>query len=240
LQLLIAITGNYAFFNLLTIALCFLLVDDQLLSRLLPGFLVARICAACQPRWPTIRRATSIVVASLIGLLSISHFFHRVPMPTFIQGLLEPTERYYLFNSYGLFAVMTTSRLEIEVEGSNDQKEWHAYEFKYKPGDLNDAPCIVAPHQPRLDWQMWFAALSDWRSTPWFPNFMTRLLQGSPPVLVLLKSNPFPMTPPKYIRAQLYSYTFTDPSEKAKTGNWWHRQYAGEYFPTISLNDLRQ
>jgi hypothetical protein len=240
LQVLIASTGNYAFFNLLTVALCFLLLDDQLLSKLLPQFLVARICADCQPRWPLARRAISIAVAVFIGLLSIGNFGNRSLTPMFLQVFLEPTERYYFFNSYGLFAVMTTTRMEIEVEGSNDQKVWQAYEFKYKPGDLHTAPVLVAPHQPRLDWQMWFAALSDWRSTPWFPNFISRLLQGSPDVLRLLKTNPFPLAPPKYIRAELYSYTFTDPAEKSKTGNWWQRRYAGEYMPMISLRSKRE
>ncbi|PWT96924.1 MAG: membrane protein, partial [Candidatus Melainabacteria bacterium] len=122
LQALIAITGNYAFFNLLTVSLCFLLLDDQLLSKLCPQFLVARICADCQPRWPMARRVVSIAVALFIGLLSVCNFGNRVSMPTFLQVFLEPIERYYFFNSYGLFAVMTTTRMEIEVEGSNDKK----------------------------------------------------------------------------------------------------------------------
>lgn len=240
LQLLIAATGNYAFFNLLTIALCFLLLDDQLLSRLIPQFLVGKICADCQPRWPMARRTVSIVLASFIALLSVGNFGNRASMPMFLQVFLQPTEQYYFLNSYGLFAVMTTTRMEIEVEGSNDQKEWQAYEFKYKPGNLSKSLALVAPHQPRLDWQLWFAALSDWRNTRWFPSFVSRLLEGSPDVLALLKTNPFPMAPPKYIRAELYSYTFTDPSEKSQTGNWWQRHYAGEYLPIISLRDKRE
>ena len=234
LQVLIALTGNYAFFNLLTIALALLLLDDQIISRFLPRTLVERVSSTCQPRWPALHKGIAIAVAVFIGFLSICGFAHRVPLPSPVQGFLAVIERYYFLNTYGLFAVMTTSRQEIQIEGSNDQKEWRVYEFKYKPGDLHSPPCIVAPGQPRLDWQMWFAAFSDWRSTPWFPNFMTRLLEGSPSVLGLLKTNPFPDGPPKYVRAQLYTYTFTDPQEKNQTGNWWHREYAGDYFPIVS------
>jgi lipase maturation factor 1 len=235
LQVLIALTGNYAFFNLLTIALCLLLLDDQAIARFLFGPLVERISAVRQPRWPTLQKGICLVVAVFIGFLSVGNLLYRARLPFLVQSLLEPTERYYFLNGYGLFAVMTTSRLEIEVQGSADGKEWRVYKFKYKPEDVQTAPPIVAPHQPRLDWQMWFAALSDWRTTSWFPNLMTRLLQGEPSVLNLLESNPFPDGPPTYVRADLYRYTFTNFQEKAKTGDWWHRQYAGEYFPVASL-----
>src|SRR4029077_1660325 len=113
------------------------------------------------------------------------------------------------FNSYGLFAVMTPTRPEIILEGSNDGKNWLPYEFKYKPGDLTQRPRQVAPLQPRLDWQMWFAALGDYRQNPWFIYFCGRLLQGSKPVLALMAKNPFPDGPPTMIRASLYEYRFT-------------------------------
>jgi hypothetical protein len=138
-------------------------------------------------------------------------------------------------NTYGLFAVMTPNRPEIIVEGSNDGREWKPYVFRHKPGALNRRPTFVAPHQPRLDWQMWFAALSDARSNPWFINFSFRLLQGSREVVALLENNPFPNSPPKYIRAQLYDYHFTTPAERNQTGNWWKREFKGEYLPPISL-----
>jgi len=138
-------------------------------------------------------------------------------------------------NSYGLFAVMTPSRPEIIVEGSNDGVAWLPYEFKYKPGDLNRAPAFVAPHQPRLDWQMWFAALGRWRDNPWFGNFCLQLLQGSPEVLALLDQNPFPEQPPRYIRATLYDYRFTNDAERRQTGNWWRRENPREYLPVVSL-----
>ncbi len=132
---------------------------------------------------------------------------------------------------------MTTKRLEIIVEGSNDGQSWQQYEFKFKPGDLKRAPPWVAPHQPRLDWQMWFAALGDFQQNRWFVNFIVQLLRGSKPVLALLQHNPFPDRPPQYIRALLYEYHFTDWAQRAKTGNWWKRDLAGVYFPAASLND---
>jgi hypothetical protein len=139
------------------------------------------------------------------------------------------------FNGYGLFQVMTMSRPEIIVEGSNDGVNWQAYEFKYKAGDLKRRPGFVEPHQPRLDWQMWFAALGDVRENPWFVNFCVRLLQGSPQVLALLEKNPFPNAPPKYIRAVLYDYHFTDRATRRKTGEWWSRTPEGIYLPPVSL-----
>ncbi len=132
---------------------------------------------------------------------------------------------------------MTTTRLEIIVEGSNDGATWRAYEFKYKPGDLHRRPAFVAPHQPRLDWQMWFAALGNWRQDPWFVNFCIRLLQGSPEVLALVEKNPFPQKPPRFVRAMVYDYHFTDLAERKRTGNWWRREFKDEYLPAISLRE---
>jgi hypothetical protein len=134
-------------------------------------------------------------------------------------------------NSYGLFAVMTTDRDEIVVEGSNDGQNWRAYEFRYKPGDLNRAPPIVEPHQPRLDWQMWFAALGTYQQNRWFVNFVVRLLEGEPAVIRLLAYNPFAGARPKYVRARLFRYHFTRFGEKG----WWKREEKGLYIPAVSL-----
>jgi len=138
-------------------------------------------------------------------------------------------------NSYGLFAVMTTSRPEIIVEGSEDGNTWLAYEFKYKPGDLNRPPPFVAPYQPRLDWQMWFAALGNYQSNLWFVGFCERLLEGAPEVLALIDKNPFPQHPPKFVRAELYDYAFTEFGERRATGAWWKRRLMGEYLPPVGL-----
>jgi hypothetical protein len=130
---------------------------------------------------------------------------------------------------------MTKTRPEIIIEGSDDGNTWLAYEFRYKPGDLKRRPKFVAPHQPRLDWQMWFAALSNYRQNPWFVNFCVRVLQGQPEVLALLEKNPFPDRPPKYLRGTLYNYSFTSRARLRETGEWWKRDYVGSYFGPISL-----
>jgi hypothetical protein len=137
-------------------------------------------------------------------------------------------------NGYGLFAVMTTSRPEIIIEGSRDGSNWQAYQFKYKPGDVGRRPGFVEPHQPRLDWQMWFAALGRHQDNPWFIDFCARLLQGRPEVLALLGYNPFPDDPPRYLRAMVYDYRFTTLTERRATGAWWRREVKGLYCPVLS------
>src|SRR5262249_16933832 len=139
--------------------------------------------------------ATSVELSARLG-------FRKLPRPALaLTAWLQP---FRSTNGYGLFAVMTTERPEIIVEGSDDQTTWKSYEVRWKPGDPLRRPRFVAPHQPRLDWQMWFAALSSFEENPWFQNFLIRLLQGSPPVLRLLEKNPFPDRPPRYVRAVLY------------------------------------
>jgi hypothetical protein len=137
--------------------------------------------------------------------------------------------------SYGLFSVMTTARAEIVVEGSNDGQRWSAYGFRYKPGDITKKPRWVAPHQPRLDWQMWFAALGPPPS--WFVAFLARLLDGSPDVRALLGRDPFPAAPPRFVRARLYDYETTDLPTRRRTGAWWRRREIGMYFPPCTLEN---
>jgi hypothetical protein len=160
-----------------------------------------------------------------------------VPWPRPIAALHQWLSPFRSLNSYGLFAVMTTTRDEIVVEGSQNGKEWLAYEFKYKPGDLKRRPQFVAPHQPRLDWQMWFAALSSVEQNPWLMNFCVRLLQGRQEVLRLVKTNPFAEAPPRYIRAMVYRYRFTDGKTRKRTGQWWERQLRGQYMPPITWRE---
>jgi len=219
LQTLILLTGNYTFFNLLAIILTlFLFVEPQ--PAPMPG---AR---------GRVHRAVSIALVAFIGVVSgcvtLQMFSVDLPGESAVLRAVEPLR---IVNSYGLFAVMTTERPEIVVEGSSDGATWLAYEFPYKPGDPRRAPPIVAPHQPRLDWQMWFAALGNYQSNRWFISFMFRLLQGEPSVVRLLKHNPFPNAPPKYIRARMYQYHFT----KFGQPGWWKREERGLYFPTVSL-----
>lgn len=234
LQILIALTGNYAYFNLLTIALCLFLVDDQLLQKIVPAPVFEQLRRMAPLRFPTLRKVLTAALAGFIALLSIINLLGESSFPESFHLIAAKLEPYRFVNSYGLFAVMTTSRLEIIVEGSNDGVKWLPYEFRYKPGDLKRAPCIVAPCQPRLDWQMWFAALGNFRQSPWFARFLLSLFQGSPDVLALLEKNPFPQAPPKYLRAQLYSYTFSNTKTLLSTGAWWRRQYAGPFMPPVS------
>jgi len=268
LQILILLTGNYTFFNWLTLALCLLLLDDFILARFVPrklsGFFstnhscgcelakdgahgVARNTPSkigwailCPPglRWPRPILAvltTFILFAS--GFQLAATFGCRSPLLAPFGWMAEQLAPLRTVNNYGLFAVMTTDRREIIVEGSNDGVNWLPYEFKHKPGDVNRRPAFVAPFQPRLDWQMWFAALGNYQQNPWFGNFCERLMQGSPDVLALLEKNPFSDKPPQYIRAELYDYHFTNYTERRATGAWWKRELIGEYLPPVSLKE---
>jgi predicted DCC family thiol-disulfide oxidoreductase YuxK len=235
LQVLIGLTGNYAFFNLLTVALCLLLFDDAALPARFSAWFTRERPGRAPGLLRRVAVTTLMVVVGSAGLAHVLGVIWRAPWPAPVAEGLSALSRLYLVNTYGLFAVMTTERVEIIVEGSNDGETWQAYEFKYKPGDIKRAPPVVEPHQPRLDWQMWFAALGDYRQNPWFVNFMVRLLEGSPDVVALGTTNPFPQSPPRYVRARRYEYHFTSPAERRATGAWWRRQEAGLYFPASSL-----
>jgi hypothetical protein len=237
LQVLIFATGNYTFFNLLTIALALLLLDDAWWTGVLPEHFVARL--AVHGRGTPGVDGLRVVVAAAVLVVSCAKFWQnlapRSTLPRPVGRALAWVEPFRSINSYGLFRVMTTSRLEIVVEGSDDGIAWRAYEFRYKPGDVTRRPGFVEPHQPRLDWQMWFAALGRYETTPWFAPFLARLLEGSPPVLGLLGPNPFLEHPPKYVRAVAYDYRFTTLAERRATGTWWSRSLVGAYSPVASL-----
>jgi lipase maturation factor 1 len=222
-QTLILLTGNYTFFNLLAIALCAFLFADRIPSSSKPE--------TRSHLGVTIGLMAFVLTTSGLQFLEVL----RVPLPAPARSYLMWISPLRLVNSYGLFAVMTTTRPEIVVEGSNDGTTWAPYEFRYKPGDVRRAPPWVAPYQPRLDWQMWFAALGNADENRWFYNFAARLMQGSPPVLALLERNPFPASPPRYIRAVVYDYQFTDLAERRRSGAWWRREQKGVYLPAISL-----
>ncbi|PYI80099.1 MAG: hypothetical protein DME26_22235 [Verrucomicrobia bacterium] len=290
-QVLITLTGNYCFFNLITVVLCLTWLDDAALlkfvpkkwrARFLPGTserlsadatsphlalgkrpasdwevnreecspdaqnahdhpeATARI-RCCSGKWPWLLSAPIALVILLISLVELVNMFSRnFWRPSFLEKLIAWEQPFRSVNRYGLFAVMTTSRPEIIVEGSNDGQTWLPYEFKDKPGDLQRRPRFIAPHQPRLDWQMWFAALGDYRGNPWFINFCGRLLQGSPEVLRLLDRNPFSGKPPRYVRAVVYDYHFTNLEARHRTDDWWRREVKGLYCPVLSLPENRQ
>jgi lipase maturation factor 1 len=157
-------------------------------------------------------------------------FWRSLPLPTMPVVALEP---FRIANRYGLFAVMTRGRYEIEFQGSNDGQNWVAYPFGYKPQDVSQAPRIYAPYQPRFDWNLWFASLGEWREYPIVLNAEVRLLSGDRDVLALFAGNPFPQVPPRQIRAVLWQYWFTSSAEKQLTGAWWRREMKGLYAPTL-------
>ena len=245
LQILIIFTGNYTFFNLLTLLLCCCLIDDYLWARILPNSLQERLILAAEApknKWSVsamIQKALVVPLVALICFVNVSMLGFRTAgtsvTPAPVLEFLSALQQLHLVNGYGLFAVMTQKRIEIELEGSNDNQEWKAYEFAFKPGDLKRPPPIVAPLQPRLDWQMWFAALGRFQDNPWFAAFVQKILEGDKEVIALLAKNPFPNKPPLFLRAKSYQYHFTDYKELFSTGNWWRREYTGEYMPLATL-----
>jgi lipase maturation factor 1 len=238
LEALIFLTGNYTFFNLLAAAITLFLFDDQALRGLVWTPRRVREWLMAEPaRTGRGGRLAAAALTLLILPLGLARIFENIRggLPEPMETLARYSSPFQVVNSYGLFAVMTTERLEIVIEGSDDGQQWRAYEFPYKPGDVNRAPRWAAPHQPRLDWQMWFAALGDYRTNPWFVAFAERLLEGSPEVIALLEKNPFPDHPPHYIRAVTYDYKFSTWDERRRTGAWWHREPHGEYLPPVGF-----
>jgi hypothetical protein len=240
LQLVIAATGNYGFFNLLTVALAVLLLDDTVFPR--------RWRAAIGPpqpegrawTWPGWITGSLAVLVLVLTLLPVFQLPFLRPQPQgVVARILDVVYSLRSFNQYGLFAVMTTRRPEIIVEGSEDGETWLPYEFKWKPGDVARRPRFTGLHMPRLDWQMWFAALGSFRQNPWFLHFLNRLQEGSPEVLALLERNPFADHPPRYVRAMVYDYHFTDTAERRDTGAWWRREWLGLYCPVLAANESR-
>ena len=275
LQILIGLTGNYCFFNLLTIALCLLLIDDAAfrglegraparpsvaspefrppleeaaLQTLGPGSTCLRVSSAQAESPLTIlgyaRRVAAIgaliIFVPLNTMLIVSAFQPSVAWPRALGKLYGYVEPFRIVNGYGLFRVMTKSRPEIIIEGSADGVEWLPYEFKWKPGDLNQPPHWVAPHQPRLDWQMWFAALGTYRQNPWFVGLTKQLLTNNPDVSHLLARNPFPDRPPLFVRSTLFDYHFTTPAGRRLSGAWWKREERGEHLSSPFVERLQK
>jgi len=245
LQVLIAATGNYTFFNLLTAVLCFSLLDDDALEAVVAKVRPERLRPAAWPSevarrsWPAALGLAAAIGAALPlatagGALMVARFVGSDVLPRPIVALVGALEPWHLTSSYGLFSVMTRERREIVLEGSMDGAQWREYEFRWKPGDVTRAPLFVAPHQPRLDWQMWFAALGDWRRSGWLVNVERRLLEGSPAVLALFAADPFDGRPPRHVRALLYEYEFTDWAARHETGAWWKRRLVGPFSPPLS------
>jgi hypothetical protein len=252
-QISIILTGNYAFLNYIVLCLGILFLDDRFLEWIVPQRIRAladreSVPAAAetaapkesaslpwrhilQPvRWTIAGICLAFIfyatLAELVGMLAPS-----APLP---QRPVEVLEPFRIANQYGLFAVMTHQRYEIEFQGSTDGgKTWTPYEFRYKPQDLNAAPGIYAPYQPRFEWNLWFASLGAWPQYRFVVWTEERLLTGSPDVLALFKRNPFDGKEPQQVRAVIYQYYFTDMKTKRATGAWWRRELLGNYAPSL-------
>ena len=245
LQALIALTGNYGFFNLLTVVLYLALLDDATIARGVPGLGVpgpgpSPSARLVPPRW---RRTGLAGAAVTMALLSAYTFVREIrrpdPMPAWSADLFGWVAPFRSVNGYGLFRTMTIERPEIVVEGSADGVAWTEYPFRWKAGDLQRAPGFVQPHMPRLDWQMWFAALGPRAEAHWLLPLAQHLLEESPAVLALLDdSNPFADEPPRFVRLVLYDYRFTTRSEGAG-GAWWRRELIAYLTEPITRDDLR-
>ncbi len=235
-MVVIGVTGNYTFFNLLTIALATLLLDDGAW----PSALRRRL-APVVPSAPSRARLALLPIActsiAVSIALSIGAFRPgREPWPEPVAAVEAKIARFGLASRFGLFEDMTEERPEILVEGSDDGVAWKTFEFRWKPGDVARAPRFVAPHQPRLDWQMWFAALGgDARRERWFLEFARRLLQGAPAVVDLLANDPFAGRAPRYLRARMFRYRFTTTAERAESGAWWRREELPDFLPAVEL-----
>ncbi len=237
-QAAIASTGNYAFFNMLAAALAWTLVDDASFPERWRRLWPAPAEASPRRRFEVLPAWALAPFAAVIGAVSAILMWNMVLRPASwpapVVSLVRAVAPFRSVNGYGLFAVMTIERPEIVLEGSDDGEEWKPYTFPWKPGDPMRRPRFVAPHQPRLDWQMWFAALQGYGESPWLERLEARLLEGSPPVLRLFSGNPFPGHPPRYIRPILYDYRFTDFAQRRATGAWWRREERGPFGPVLS------
>jgi len=256
-ELAVIFTANYAFLNYLVFSLGILLLDDIFLrpfapARLRPPSIVETVAESTPdddsaPAPPTPRRIQPADAWSAMGLSVTAIFLTLIAYATTAEliGLIarrdllpqqpiQLLEPFRIANQYGLFAVMTRGRYEIEFQGSNDGENWTAYPFRNKPQALDRAPRIYAPYQPRFDWNLWFASLGDWRQNNIVPITEERLLENNRDVLALFRSNPFPQSPPRYLRAVLWQYWFTSMQEKRSTGNWWRREFLGIYAPVLT------
>jgi hypothetical protein len=229
----IFISGNLSWLNFLTMVLAIPAIDGRYLAALFRF----RQPAAAAPSFAF--KYVVVGLAIVVAWMSIDPIRNIMSPNQVMNTSFNPL---HLVGTYGAFGSITRQRLEIVVEGTSDDAvtqatQWKEYEFKGKPNDTSRMPPQVAPYHMRLDWLMWFAAMSSYQQNPWFVNFMAKLLENDKPVLGLLKSNPFPDQPPRFVRAELYEYHFTDSATRRRTGQWWVRKDAGGYFPPVSLQN---
>jgi len=225
LQIGIIATANYAFLNYLVLALGVLLLDDRFLARWLP--VPVEAAAMASARHPIAQWAQRGVLG-YVFCATVVAFFAQSRFASWAQPF-RMVDPFRIANAYGLFAVMTEARYEIEFQGSRDGVLWVAYPFRYKPQDPTEHPGIYAPYQPRFEWNLWFASLGPWQQSPWVVQAQQRLIEGSPAVLRLFRRDPFQGKPPALVRTVLYQYWFTDLATKRKTGAWWRRTELGPF-----------
>jgi hypothetical protein len=225
LQFVVWLSGNYSYLNHLTVVLVSLLINDSYLQ-----FFFSLPDTSLTSEYLDFFLYTAGSIMIFLQLLRLYHHFSHNKKVGRILSYIEP---FHIANRYGIFAVMTTTRYEIVIEGSHDKKEWKEYIFFYKPSEITHRPRRVSPYQPRIDWQAWFLPFEEFNSRIWFQNLLYRLLEGSPQVLSLLKFNPFPDKPPLFIRAIVYIYEFSDRKTKQSKGEWWRRTYVGPYSPVL-------
>lgn len=238
-QIGVIASANYAFLNYLVLALAVLLLDDATLRRAMPRTWRSGSTGPVGERGPDnlVQLWTSIVSVVLIWFFYatavplVRMVWQKVPLPVAPVAALDP---FRIANEYGLFAVMTPHRYEIEFQGSNDGETWTAYPFRYKPQDLRTAPGIYAPYQPRFDWNLWFASLGAPDQNPFVTRTEVLLLEDDRPVLNLFAAAPFHDKPPRFVRTVLWQYWFSTLQEKKTEGVWWRRQLVGSYGPTIT------
>jgi hypothetical protein len=251
-QIAIILTANYAFLNYIVLALGFLLLDDRVVEWILPARVRSifeeigrevKASAEAEENWSGRWRAATAPFRTLIAGVCLGvvfyaasmqlvwMFFSGLPLP---EGPVRVLEPFRIANRYGLFAVMTHARYEIEFQGSRDGKNWIAYPFRYKPQDLRKAPGVYAPYQPRFDWNLWFASLGPWQDYRFVVWTEERLLQNQPDVLELFAGNPLDGAPPQQVRSVIYQYWFTDMKTRRENGTWWRREQLGEYAPALA------
>lgn len=232
LQLFIWFTGNFSYLNHLTVVFCVILLSD----KYLPDWFVPKYSET-----PLLLEIFLSGIGAILIFLQIinlwNHFFR--PNATF-RKILYAFQPFHIGNRYGIFAIMTTKRYEIVIEGSDDNLTWKEYLFYYKPSEVNRRPRRISPYQPRIDWQAWFLPFSNYDSEIWLQNFLYHLLKGNPAVLSLIRYNPFSEKPPKFVRVVVYDYVFTDSKTKKELGHWWKRTFIGHYSPTLSLRETQQ
>ena len=231
LQVGIIATANYAFLNYLVLVLGVLLLDDRALERVGASAPERPVVARAAPWWTW----SSAVALAWVFYATVAPAVMSPATPPLLAAPVRALAPFRIANQYGLFAVMTEARYEIEFQGSRDGgRTWVAYPFRYKPQDPRERPGIYAPYQPRFDWNLWFASLAPWRASPWVVAAQARLLEGSPSVLALFRRDPFPGAPPTQVRTVLWQYWFTDAATRRATGEWWHRRLLGPFTGTLA------